>query len=144
MEGLHIAGLTDPSVRALALQTTRSCPSRNDMCEIRAIFDLVKRRVRYTGDVRGMDTYQSAKRSLEWGGGVCDESCVAMTSLLRHLVFQVGVRVADTGGNDWDHVYAIVGIPKDTPTSYVALDTTMAHSVPGWEAQRRKQKDFIW
>lgn len=143
MERLHVAGLTDPSVRALALQTTRSCPARNDLCEIKAIFDMVKRRVRYTGDVRGMDTYQSATRTLEWGGGDCDDACVVLTTLLRHLGFQVGVRVADTGSNDWDHVYTIVGVPKDTPTSYVALDATVAKPM-GWEAARRKQRDFIW
>lgn len=74
----------------------------------------------------------------------CDDTAVATTTLLRHLGFQVGVRVAATGGIDWDHVYGIVGIPKDRPRGYVALDTTVPEAVPGWEAKATKRKDFLW
>jgi len=144
MRQMHEVGLTDPDVRGTALRAVAGCPARDDRCELEAVFNFVKARVRYTGDVEGHDTYASAKRTLEWGGGDCDDHSVAVATLARHLGFKTGVRVADTGSGDWDHVYAIVGFPKDVPTGYVAMDTTMPQSKPGWEARARKVKDFLW
>jgi hypothetical protein len=50
---------------------TQLCPARDDMCELQAIYDFIVRNVRYTGDVTGRDTYQSALTSLQFGGGDC-------------------------------------------------------------------------
>ena len=144
MKKMHEAGLLDPDVRGAALLAVRGCPDRDEECEIRSIFDLVKQKVRYTGDIQGHDTFASASRTLEWAGGDCDDVSVACATLLRHLGFRVGVRAAATGGTDWDHIYAIVGYPKDRPRGYVALDTTVPHSFPGWEPVASRTQDFIW
>lgn len=71
----------DPEMRKLALQITSGCPERDGECEARAVYDYVKQNVRYTGDiapiafpdgtVEGIDLYQSARRTLEFGGGDC-------------------------------------------------------------------------
>lgn len=64
-------GLLDPRMRQLGLSVTRSCPARDDKCELRAIFDFVTRNVRYTGDIALKDTFQSALRTLQFAGGDC-------------------------------------------------------------------------
>jgi len=72
----------DPKMRKLALAITSKCPERDGMCEAKAIYQAVKARVRYTGDiapikqgskgpVEGIDLYQSAWRTWEFGGGDC-------------------------------------------------------------------------
>jgi len=73
--------IQDPQMRKLALQITARCPERDGECEARAIYDYVKRNVRYTGDVapikwrsgeiEGVDLYQSARRTTEFRGGDC-------------------------------------------------------------------------
>lgn len=64
-------GLRDPRVRKLGLEITRECRARDDMCELRAIFDFVVHNIRYTGDITGKDTFQSPLRTLEFRGGDC-------------------------------------------------------------------------
>ncbi len=71
----------DPEMRKHALAATRGCAERDQLCEAKAIYHFVKARVRYTGDVgpivhpdgsyEGIDLYQSARRTLEFGGGDC-------------------------------------------------------------------------
>jgi len=72
----------DPKMRKLALDITNKCPERDGTCEARAIYDAVKGRVRYTGDIaaikhgakgrhEGIDLYQSAWRTWEFKGGDC-------------------------------------------------------------------------
>ena len=143
IRGMHMAGLLDPSMRALAAKIARTCPERDDACEVRAVYQWVRRNIRYTDDVEGFDTHASPMRTVEWGIGDCDDSLALVTCLMRHLGYRVGVRVAETGTQGYDHVYAIAGWPKLTPVSYVAMDTTEARW-PGWEAASRRHRDFLW
>jgi hypothetical protein len=58
-------------MRRIGLLVTQHCPPRDDTCELQAIFDFIVRNVRYTGDITGKDTFQSALRTLQMGGGDC-------------------------------------------------------------------------
>lgn len=70
--------IRSPLTRTLAVQMIREAgvPGQNqvpwpkieiDKAEISAIYDAVKRHGRYTGDIRGLDTYQTLPRSLALG-----------------------------------------------------------------------------
>jgi hypothetical protein len=72
----------DPRMRKLALDITSKCPARDGTCEAQAVYDAVKQRVRYTGDIApikqgangevdGIDLYQAAYRTWEFKGGDC-------------------------------------------------------------------------
>lgn len=63
--------LRDPIMRQIGLAVTHTCPPRNDLCELKAIFDFIVKNVRYTGDIAGKDTFQKALRTLQYGGGDC-------------------------------------------------------------------------
>lgn len=69
--GAPEGGLHDARMRQIGLEVTKSCPARNDMCELDAIYQFVKRNIRYTGDITMKDTFQSAWRTLQYGGGDC-------------------------------------------------------------------------
>lgn len=140
----------DPEMRKLALQITSHCPERDKMCEARAIYDAVKRRVRYTGDVgpirhpngavEGIDLYQSARRTWEFGGGDCDDNSILNATLLALNGLTPVLRVTQYKGDpDWSHIYT--GF-TDTG-KFVPLDTTLpGNNNFGVEPRFRKKLDF--
>lgn len=131
------AGIQDPRMRKLALQITKHCPERDGTCEARAVYDYVKANVRYTGDVapikmgrsgpvEGVDLYQAGKRTLEFQGGDCDDQSILVSTLLAHNGITPRLRVvAESRTADDSHIYPIAGLPKNAPTKWVALDTTL-------------------
>lgn len=130
-------GVNDPQMRKLALGITKHCPERDGLCEARAVYDYVKKRVRYTGDVapvkmgrngpvEGVDLFQSGKRTLEFGGGDCDDNSILNATLLAHNGIMPRLRVTASKRNgDDEHIYAGAMLPKEKPTKFVALDTTL-------------------
>ena len=78
--------LRDPLMRRIGLLVTQHCPPRNDLCELKAVFDFVAQNVRYTGDIAGKDTFQSALRTLQFGGGDCFPAGTLMLASGHKLV----------------------------------------------------------
>lgn len=134
-------------MRHLAVRLVADCPGvvdRGSGCEIAKIFWFVKANVRYTHDMHGIDTYQSALRTLQFRGGDCDDHSVLLCTLLSSIGFQCGFRIISTQGKTWEHIYTIVGVPKLQPSAVICLDTTVASSFPGWEPpQITHKKDFF-
>lgn len=147
-------GIENPRVRATAVKLIRNCTSRDDACEIQAIFDAVKtgnadvaalaQGFKYIADPKTLDFFQSAERSLamcERGicGSDCDDHTILVASLLGSIGFTVGARAyGPSGASGFTHVYAMVVAPKkasyrDAQAEKIALDTTVPRSHPGWE-----------
>lgn len=133
-------GVQDPQMRKLALGITKGCPERDGLCETRAIYNYVKQRVRYTGDVapvamgaggpvEGVDFFQTGKRTLEFGGGDCDDHSTLIATLLALNGITPRLRVtAPTRNGEDSHIYPIAGMPKEGPAKWIALDTTLPGS----------------
>lgn len=130
--------IQDPEMRKIALQVTRPCPERDGTCEARAIYDFVKSRVRirYTGDiapikwsdgsVEGVDLFQSARRTIEFGGGDCDDHNILVSTLLALNGITPRLRVVkERGADDWQHIFPGALLPKGTGSKFIALDTTL-------------------
>lgn len=140
----------DPHMRKVALQVTSRCPERDKMCEAHAIYNFVKSRVRYTGDmgaiqhpdgsVEGVDLYQSARRTLEFGGGDCDDNAILNGTLLALNGIDPILRVVKTrGAPDWEHIYT--GFANGR--KFIALDTTLPGNTSfGVEPNYSKKIDF--
>jgi len=140
----------DPEMRKLALQITARCEERDKMCEGHAIYDYIKRNIRYTGDVgpirhpdgqvEGIDLYQSARRTVEFRGGDCDDHNILAGTLLALNGLTPRLRVVKAKKDpDWSHIFA--GF-TDTG-KFVALDTTLpGNSNFGVEAPYHKAIDF--
>ncbi len=149
----------DPEMRKLALSITRHCPERDGECEARAVYDWMKgknggRWIRYTGDVapivqadgtvEGVDLFQGPKRTLEFGGGDCDDHSGLAATLLVLNGVPAKLRVtAPNRDDDWAHIYGMAGTPKTGPRKWVATDTTLPGDQRfGKEAPFAKYLDF--
>jgi hypothetical protein len=158
LQELTAKGVKTPAMRKLALEMTRKCPERDGECEAKAIAGWIKKNIRYTGDVgphalwaggpvEGIDLFQRADRTIEFGGGDCDDHAIlACTSaLLNGLSCKYRVTSpSKKKGDNFTHIYAMIGLPKTRPSKYVAVDTTL----PGrrhWnvEAPYAKRLDFV-
>lgn len=122
----------------------RPCAMRDEWCEIVTIWNFVVANVRYVYDPSAYDLFCTAEYTLRAGGGDCDDMTILLASLLKSVGFEgVAARVVSTTGQKWEHVYALVGIPKDPPKRWFALDPTVAGVVPGWEYKNvRDTRDF--
>ena len=101
-------GSQDPVIRETAIRILKAyrVPEKDEIGEVKAIFDWVKRNIRYTKDITGRDSYHTAKRILELKAG----DCIPLTQRLI-------VRNKKTG------MYEIVeaGDLKDCYNKYEAL-----------------------
>lgn len=120
--------LPDPGKRA-------PCAAKDDRCEIEAIWNFLVANVRYVLDPDGFDLFCTLRRTLEAGGGDCDDFTISFAALLRAVGFgYVAARVVSTNANRWEHVYSVVALPKTgRPQRIIALDPTVRGAVPGWE-----------
>jgi transglutaminase-like putative cysteine protease len=137
IQDLVYKGVQDPQMRKLALGITQHCPERDGTCEAKAVYDYVKGRVRYTGDiapvkfgrngpVEGIDLFQSPKRTNEFRGGDCDDHSALSATLLALNGITPRLRVvAETRRGEDSHIYAVAGLPKVAPTKWLALDSTL-------------------
>lgn len=144
----------DPRVIKLAREITYNAPERDGKAEAKAIYDAVKARIRYTGDVapvkmpdgkvEPIDLYQSAWRTWEFRGGDCDDHSILNAALLSINGITSMLRVtAPSKSSDWTHIYTVAMLPKFAPKKAVALDTTL----PGnnrfdYEVPFAKKLDF--
>lgn len=149
-------GVKDPRMRKLALEVTRDCPERDGLCEAKAVYKAIKRRVRYTGDVgvvkmgadgpvESIDLFQSPYRTWEIGGGDCDDASALAATMLALNGLDAKLRVtAETKAGDWSHIYAVVNPSKDgSAGKLVAVDTTLPGSNQfGVEVNPAKILDF--
>lgn len=140
--GAPEGGLHDARLRQLGLEVTSACPARNDMCELDAIYQFVKRNVRYTGDISFKDTFQSAWRTLQFGGGDCDDHAALVAVLAMENGFTCKFRITSNTGATWDHIFCVVGVPKVSPRRWVPLDTTLPRGQVGTHPPMAKYKDF--
>jgi hypothetical protein len=140
----------DPQMRKLALQITSQCGERDKVCEARAVYDYIKKRVRYTGDigpikhpdgsVEGIDLYQSARRTLEFGGGDCDDQAILGATLLALNGHSPVLRVVKSKrAPDWEHIFT----GSNLDGKFVAIDTTLPGNRHfGIEPNYAKRVDF--
>jgi hypothetical protein len=109
------------------------CVQQDDACELGAIWTFLVENMRYVYDPDSADTFATLKVSLLSGSGDCDDQTVAVCAIARALGFtQCFARVISTQGEQWEHVFPIVGCPKDNPQTFIPLDMTVPGKPPGW------------
>lgn len=132
-------GRIDPVIREWSAKVlSRRCG--DDWCvrekdranEIKAIFDALRRQVRYTGDVWSNDTYSAARHTLKLGIADCDDYVITGCSALESVGIRTRAVVIETtdGVGDWDHIYLHA---DDGAGSWVAFDASVPRPC-GWEA----------
>jgi len=137
-----------PAMRKLALQITSKCVARDDRCESEAIYDWVRKNIRYTGDIaphkvggrngkeESVDLFQTAKQTVDFGGGDCDDHSTLVATLMILNGIQTRLRV--TSPYKWTkeaftHIYPVIGLPKNDPKKWIGVDTTLPGNYYGKE-----------
>ena len=115
------------------------------MCEVMSIWNFWVTNVAYLEDPPDVDQFATVRYSLERRGGDCGWSTVGLSALLKAVGFRnLRARIVSTDGEFYEHVYAMVGVPKTRSTRLIALDPTVKGATPGWEFSRsRMVQDFI-
>lgn len=137
-----VGGIRDPMMRDLGLQVTRHCPARDTHCELKAIFDFTTKNARYTGDVARKDTFQSPLRTLQYGGGDCDDHSALNAVLAAENGYDTKFRITSNTGKSWDHIYTMAAVPKHAPRGWVVLDTTLGTGRYNRHPPQAKHRDF--
>lgn len=110
--------------RALIARVT----PRDWTAEIRAVFEFVRDRIRYTRDVRSAETLQTPPATLEIAHGDCDDKATLLAALLGAIGHPTRfVAVGFTRPEHHSHVYAEAW----DGTQWIALDAAMPHHM-GW------------
>jgi transglutaminase-like putative cysteine protease len=126
------AGAKDFYVRQKAIEVFRTyrVPPKNRMGEACALFDFVKRNIRYTRDIFRVELLHSARRMLELRAGDCDD----MTILLGAMLLSTGhpVRLVLAGfRKNRPHVYSHIYPEVNVSGRWIAIDATMNKPM-GW------------
>lgn len=140
------AGKRDPRVIAWAREVlTKKCrpgwngeqwcvPEKDTKAEIIAIFKAMRRDVRYTSDVWGVDTYGHPRVTLDTKGEDCDGyaalGCAALMSVGIPCRFEV---IQTKNSQTPDHIYISAGTPKEDVKEWIHLDASVPMP-PGWRA----------
>lgn len=136
-------GKRDPQIYAFARRAVnqrcgdRWCtPEKNNLAEVKAMFGAIRNNVRYTSDIRGIDSYQKPKHTLGLRGGDCDDftsiSCASLESIGIPCAFKA-IRLK--GSPEFNHIYALAGLPRARPTRWIPFDASVNMPV-GWEAPK--------
>ena len=114
-----------------------------DIDELEAIYQFVQGRVRYVRDPYGRDTYQGAVDTLDkFKTGDCEDSTILIASMLLTVGYPVALKLASIGGELWDHIYSLAGVPPKEPEKWVAMDATLINGRLGQEPETKYEKMF--
>lgn len=100
--------------------------------EVKALYDYVREHVRYTRDTYRLELLQRPDRTLELRIGDCDDLTILLASLYMSIGYAVNLRIIGLGGNTYQHIYLIVGLPPENPTEWIPVDPSREEG-PGWE-----------
>ena len=78
-------GKKDPLIRELALRIVNHLPPKKWGAEVMAIRDFVRDHIRFTRDIRGVETLQTPKNTLRLRAGDCDDMAILTASLLEAI-----------------------------------------------------------
>jgi hypothetical protein len=123
------------------------------VCESSAIWNFTVANVAYVPDPDGYDFFATVRYILippkgdhrTGPSGDCDDMVILMAALHKAVGFKdLVARVVSVGGQQWEHIYLMVGFPKTGGVKHwVPLDPTVKNAVPGWEYQGVSHtKDF--
>jgi len=108
--------------------------------EIAALFDWVRRNIRYTRDIYRVETLHTARRMLQLRAGDCDDQTILLGSMLKATGHPV--RLALVGFNPkkpnlFTHIY----LEAQHHSGWIPLDTTVNRPM-GWAPPAAHKKTF--
>jgi transglutaminase-like putative cysteine protease len=137
-------GKKDIIVRTLAEKITQYLPEKDYKREVKAIYNFVVRRLRYTKDIHKVETVHRARELLKRHkkAADCDDYVILTASLLQSIGHPV--RIVIIGNNykdkeDYSHIYMQVNVNS----KWITLDGSVPGAKMGWEAPKYATKKII-
>ena len=122
MRALVRAYRTNVVIRATAINLLTLAPPKDATAEIVALFEFVRDRVRYVGDVLDVETLTSPDKTLALNAGDCDDKSVLLAALLESIGYVTRFIVAGYNmPGVYEHVYVSAMLPDG---SFIALDAS--------------------
>ncbi len=125
-------GAKDFYVRQKAIEIFRKYAVRpkNRFGEVCALFDFVKRNVRYTRDIYRVELLHSARRMLELRAGDCDDMTILLGAMLMSTGHPVRLILAGFRKNK-PHAYTHIYPEVRVGSRWIAIDATVDEPI-GW------------
>ena len=133
------AGKKNPEVRIKAAELVAHLTQKDYAAEVKAIFNYVQNYIRYTRDIRGVETIQPAEYVLSRGTGDCDDKAVLLASMLESIGHPTRfVALAFKTGK-----FAHVLVESKIGNKWVALETTEPVRI-GWYPPKVQKRMVIY
>jgi len=136
MRKLALDGSKQVEVREAAINIIRSAgaPPHDRWAELRALFEWVRDRVRFTADVAGVETLQGPRYTLHTMAGDCDDRATLLVALARSIGVPADLRFRVIAANTqaprgFSHVYVVANMGGRT----VPMDPTYSQNPLGWQ-----------
>lgn len=128
-------GRKDYVIRRVAEKIIQYIPPKDYNREVKAVYNFVTRRLRYTKDINQVETVHRARDLLRWHrkAADCDDFVILTGALLEALGHPV--RLVIIGNNysnkdDFSHIYLQVSVKN----KWISLDGSVPGAAVGWEA----------
>lgn len=127
----------DLGLRRLALEIVAGVPQRDYAGQVRALHAFVRDRIRYVGDIDGVETLHTPRQILEQRQGDCDDKALLLATLLATIGHKTRF-VAVGYGPSVTHVLVetLVG------SKWIPLETT-ENVEAGWYPDRIKSRVIV-
>lgn len=99
---------TDPAIISAAHSIVLLSPEMNGRHEVAAIYAWVRDRVKFVGDVFGVETLTNPALVLRRRSGDCDDQTMLLCALLESIGYCTRLVIAQYAGETFEHVYAQV------------------------------------
>jgi transglutaminase-like putative cysteine protease len=120
MGGLVKDGKKNLAVRQAAARLVHQNGQKDWVGEARDIQHFVRDQIRYVKDIRGVETLQTAEKTLEFGYGDCDDKSVLVASMLESIGHPTRFVAIGFKPDDYVHVYTETKIGPN----WVGVETT--------------------
>jgi transglutaminase-like putative cysteine protease len=124
MADLVNASLKRPTVRILThrILSKANLSSRDETAIVRAVYNWIKRNIRYVKDPVGVETIQSPEITLRVRAGDCDDHVVLISSMLKSVGVPVRYSVVGKSRDRFSHI----NLESFIGDRWTATDTTIA------------------
>ena len=146
MRRLALEGSRQLEVRTAAITAVRQAGvrSHNHLGEIAALFNFVRDRIDFRGDILGSETLQGPRATLELGAGDCDDRAILLAALIRSIGLPADLAFRVIGADRrrpgrFSHVFVVVRLMGRA----IPLDPTYPDNRLGWQHPRPSRvEDF--
>jgi len=113
-------GKKNIDIRMLTLSLVRGLPPKDWRGEVNRIHEFVRDEIRYVRDIKGVETLQSAPKTLEIGQGDCDDKATLAASMLETIGHPSRFVAMGFNGAGFSHVL----VESKIGNKWVVLETT--------------------